>query len=54
VNAQRRFVEVGLTTNNYHYDIDEEIFQTGGRQIYDYLESLERDLMTRSTPVWKT
>jgi len=36
----------GLTTNNYHYDIDEEIFQTGGRQIYDYLESLERDLMT--------
>lgn len=36
----------GLTTNNYHYDIDEEIFRTGGRQIYDYLESLERDLMT--------
>lgn len=36
----------GLTTNNYHYDIDEEIFQTGGKQIYDYLESLERDLMT--------
>ncbi len=36
----------GLTTNNYHYDIDEEIFQTGGRQIYDYLESLESDLMT--------
>jgi hypothetical protein len=36
----------GMTTNNYHYDIDEEIFQTGGRQIYDYLESLERDLMT--------
>jgi len=22
-----------LTTNNYHYDIDEEIFQTGGKQI---------------------
>jgi hypothetical protein len=36
----------GLTTNNYHYDIDEEIFRTGGRQIYDYIESLERDLMT--------
>ena len=36
----------GLTTNNNHYDIDEEIFQTGGRQIYDYIESLERDLMT--------
>ncbi len=36
----------GLTTNNYHYDIDEEIFQLGGRQIYDYLESLEADLMT--------
>ena len=36
----------GLTTNNYHYDIDEEIFQTGGRQIYDYMASLERDLMT--------
>ena len=31
----------GLTTNNYHYDIDEEIFRTGGRQIYDYIESLE-------------
>ena len=36
----------GLTTNNYHYDIDEEIFRTGGRQIYDYLESLEQDLVT--------
>ena len=36
----------GLTTNNYHYDIDEEIFQTGGRQIYDYIESLESDLLT--------
>ena len=36
----------GLTTNNYHYDIDEEIFQTGGRQIYDYLADMERDLMT--------
>lgn len=36
----------GLTTNNYHYDIDEEIFRTGGKQIYDYIESLERDLMT--------
>ena len=36
----------GLTTNNYHYDIDEEIFQTGGRQIYDYLEGMEQDLMT--------
>jgi len=35
-----------MTTNNYHYDIDEEIFQTGGKQIYDYLESMERDLMT--------
>lgn len=35
-----------LTTNNYHYDIDEEIFRTGGRQIYDYIEDLERDLMT--------
>lgn len=35
-----------LTTNNYHYDIDEEIFQTGGRQIYDYLEGQEQDLMT--------
>jgi hypothetical protein len=36
----------GLTTNNYHYDIDEEIFRTGGKQIYDYLADLERDLMT--------
>lgn len=36
----------GMTTNNYHYDIDEEIFQTGGRQIYDYLEAMEQDLMT--------
>lgn len=36
----------GLTTNNYHYDVDEEIFRTGGRQIYDYIASLERDLMT--------
>lgn len=36
----------GLTTNNYHYDIDEEIFRTGGRQIYDYIMDLERDLMT--------
>lgn len=36
----------GLTTNNYHYDIDEEIFRTGGRQIYDYLADMERDLMT--------
>lgn len=36
----------GLTTNNYHYDIDEEIFQTGGKQIYDYIEGQERDLMT--------
>lgn len=35
-----------LTTNNYHYDIDEEIFRTGGRQIYDYIEDMERDLMT--------
>ena len=35
-----------LTTNNYHYDIDEEIFQTGGRQIYDYIENMERDLLT--------
>ena len=35
-----------LTTNNYHYDIDEEIFRTGGRQIYDYIEGLETDLMT--------
>ena len=35
-----------LTTNNYHYDIDEEIFRTGGRQIYDYIEDQERDLMT--------
>ena len=35
-----------LTTNNYHYDIDEEIFRTGGRQIYDYLEAMEKDLMT--------
>jgi hypothetical protein len=35
-----------LTTNNYHYDIDEDIFRTGGRQIYDYIEDLERDLMT--------
>lgn len=36
----------GMTTNNYHYDVDEEIFQQGGRQIYDYLEAQERDLMT--------
>jgi len=36
----------GLTTNNYHYDIDEEIFRTGGRQIYDYIGSLETDLLT--------
>jgi len=35
-----------LTTNNYHYDIDEEIFRTGGKQIYDYIEDMERDLMT--------
>jgi hypothetical protein len=35
-----------LTTNNYHYDIDEEIFRTGGKMIYDYIEDLERDLMT--------
>lgn len=35
-----------LATTNYHYDIDEEIFRTGGRQIYDYIEELERDLMT--------
>jgi hypothetical protein len=39
-------IKWGLTTNNYHYDIDEDIFRTGGRQIYDYIESLERDLMT--------
>lgn len=36
----------GLTTNNYHYDIDEEIFRTGGRQIYDYIKGMEDDLMT--------
>jgi hypothetical protein len=36
----------GMTTTNYHYDIDEEIFRTGGRQIFDYIEELERDLMT--------
>lgn len=35
-----------LTTNNYHYDIDEEIFRTGGKQIYDYIEDMERDLIT--------
>lgn len=35
----------GLTTTNYHYDIDEEIFRTGGRQIYDYIEGLEQDMM---------
>lgn len=35
-----------LTTNNYHYDIDEEIFRTGGKMIYDYIEDLERDLIT--------
>jgi hypothetical protein len=35
-----------LTTNNYHYDIDEEIFRTGGKMIYDYLAEMERDLMT--------
>lgn len=36
----------GLTTNNYHYDIDEEIFQTDGQKIFDYIEEMERDLMT--------
>ena len=36
----------GLTTTNYHYDIDEEIFRTGGTQIYDYIADQERDLMT--------
>ena len=39
-------IKWGLTTNNYHYDIDEEVFQTGGRQIYDYLADQERDLIT--------
>ena len=36
----------GMTTNNYHYDIDEEVFRTGGREIYDYLADQERDLIT--------
>ncbi len=36
----------GMTTNNYHYDIDEEIFRVGGKQIYDYIADHERDLMT--------
>tara|TARA_Y100000593_G_scaffold26096_1_gene51892 strand:+ start:902 stop:2020 length:1119 start_codon:yes stop_codon:yes gene_type:complete len=36
----------GLTTNNYHYDIDEEIFRQGGDQIYDYIKDLETDLET--------
>ena len=35
----------GMTTNNYHYDVDEEVFQQGGRKIFDYLAELERDLM---------
>lgn len=36
----------GLTTNNYHYDIDEDIFQEDGKLIFDYIEEFEHDLMT--------
>lgn len=39
-------IKWGMTTNNYHYDIDEEVFRTGGKQIYDYLKGQEDDLMT--------
>lgn len=39
-------IKWGLTTNNYHYDIDEEVFQSGGDRIYDYLKGQEDDLMT--------
>ena len=35
----------GLTTTNYHYDIDEEVFKTGADQIVDYMNLQEQGLM---------
>lgn len=35
----------GLTTTNYHYDIDEEIFKQGADQIVDYMNLQEQGLM---------
>ena|SRR3990167_675577 len=35
----------GLTTTNYHYDIDEEIFKKGADQIVDYMNLQEQGLM---------
>lgn len=35
----------GMTTTNYHYDIDEEIFAQGADAIVDYLDLQEQGLM---------
>jgi len=35
----------GLTTTNYHYDIDEEIFKQGADEIVDYMNLQEQGLM---------
>jgi len=34
-----------MTTCNYHYDIDEEVFGQGSKQIVDYMSVLENGLM---------
>lgn len=35
----------GLTTTNYHYDIDEEVFRSGPLEIVNYLQLQEQGLM---------
>ena len=35
----------GLTTTNYHYDIDEEIFKQGADEIVDYMNLQEQGLI---------
>ena len=35
----------GLTTTNYHYDIDEEVFKKGADEIVDYFNLQEQSLM---------
>lgn len=34
----------GLTTTNYHYDIDEEVFKEGADEIFDYMSAMEAGL----------
>jgi len=35
----------GMTTTNYHYDIDEDVFRQGAREIVDYVRLREDGLM---------